>query len=175
MFVFVPWKTSILHPVKKLKIPLDLQVPLNCILFLCAVKGMGKMQEITVDKEFRDLIPNLDESTYKMLEGSLLEQGCRDALILWNGLLIDGHHRYEICAKHDIPFKTVDKDFDSREEAMIWIICSQVSRRNLTPVQLTYYRGVHYRMEKKIQGQNRQKSKNRQNGAVDKVQKICGN
>ena len=110
------------------------------------------MQEITIDNEFRDLLPTLDEETYKALEENLLQNGCRDALVLWEGVLIDGHNRYEICAKHGIPYGTVDKEFASREEAMIWIISTQVSRRNLTPMQLSHYRGLHYITDKKLRG-----------------------
>jgi len=123
------------------------------------------MQEIIIDSEFRDLIPPLDAATKRLLEENLIENGCRDALVVWNGILVDGHHRYEICHRHNIPFMTVDKDFASREEAMIWIISTQVSRRNLTTIQLSYFRGLHYRMEKKIQGKSnqfQQKSENRQ-------------
>ena len=38
------------------------------------------------------------------------------------------------------------------EEALIWIISNQVSRRNLTPMQLGHLRGLHYNAEKKTQG-----------------------
>jgi len=41
-------------------------------------------------------------------------------------------------------------EFDSREEVLIWIISTQVSRRNLNPLQLSYYRGLHYNTEKQI-------------------------
>jgi len=34
----------------------------------------------------------------------------------------------------------------------VWIISTQISRRNLTPKQLTYYRGIHYNTDKKIHG-----------------------
>jgi hypothetical protein len=107
---------------------------------------------ISIDEEFKSLLPALDKETYALLEENLKENGCRDSLVLWNGILIDGHNRYEICTKHDIPFNTVDKEFTSREEVLIWIISTQVSRRNLTPMQLSNYRGLHYKADKKIQG-----------------------
>ena len=123
------------------------------------------MQNILIDEEFRDLLPALDAETYALLEENLLENGCRDALIIWNNTLIDGHNRYEICTKHDIPFSTISKEFASREEVLIWIVSTQVSRRNLTPIQLSYYRGRHYRADKIVQGIYRHagKSKNGHN------------
>jgi hypothetical protein len=109
-----------------------------------------KMQTIVIDEEFKSLLPKLDKETYVSLEANLVENGCRDPLVIWNDILVDGHNRYEICTQHDIPFSTVNKDFASREEALIWIITTQVSRRNLSPIQLSHYRGLHYRTERKI-------------------------
>jgi len=52
--------------------------------------------------------------------------------------------------KHDIPFNTVSKDFNSRDEVLIWIIRTQIARRNLTPIQLSHFRGLHYRADRRI-------------------------
>ena len=65
-------------------------------------------------------------------------------------ILVDGHNRHEICTRHNIPFKTVSMEFDSREEAMVWIISTQFARRNLTPMQQTILRGTNYLLEMKI-------------------------
>ena len=112
------------------------------------------MQELIIDEEFRFLLPALSKETYALLEENILENGCRDAIILWGNIIIDGHNRYEICTKHDIPFNTVRKEFSSRDDALIWIISTQVSRRNLTPIQLSYFRGLHYKADKRSQGNN---------------------
>ena len=110
--------------------------------------------EIIIDEQFRSLLPALDKDTYARLEENLLLNGCRDALVIWKGegILIDGHNRYEICMKHDIPFNTVEKEFATREDVLIWIISTQVARRNLSPIQLSYFRGLHYHTEKKRNG-----------------------
>lgn len=86
---------------------------------------------ITIDKEFKSLIPALTEDERNGLEASLKAEGCRDALVLWGNILIDGHNRYEICTQYGIPYKTVQKDFDSREDVIQWIILNQFGRRNL--------------------------------------------
>jgi len=100
--------------------------------------GEGKGGNMKIDNEFKGLIPPLTAEEYSGLEKSLLEEGCRDALIVWEDTLIDGHNRYEICQHHGIPFETSEKVFDSREAAMLWIIDNQFSRRNLP----AYDRGV---------------------------------
>lgn len=86
---------------------------------------------ITIDKEFKSLIPALTDDEYKGLEESILKEGCRDSLVLWGDTLVDGHNRYEICTKHGIAFETVQKDFDNRDDAIQWIILNQFGRRNL--------------------------------------------
>jgi len=128
------------------------------------------MQDIIIDEEFRQLLPTLDKQTYALLEANILEHGCRDALVTWNGMLIDGYNRYRVCTEHNVPFKTVSKEFASREEVLIWIISNQVSRRNLTPIQLSHYRGLHYRVDKKIQGSNNQHVRKSEKGHYDPFQ-----
>lgn len=86
---------------------------------------------IRIDEEFKNLIPALSADERNGLEESLLKEGCRDALVLWGDILIDGHNRYEICTKHNIPYKTVEKQFDDRNAVIKWIILNQFSRRNL--------------------------------------------
>ena len=94
-----------------------------------------KVYELTVDPEFRDLIPPLNEEELKLLEESIVADGCESPLIVWNGVIIDGHNRYTICRKHDIPFPIQEKNFDSREEVMLWMLRNQLGRRNLNSYQ----------------------------------------
>ena len=112
----------------------------------------AKMQGIIIDEDFRTLLPPLSKDTYAALEENLIQNGCRDSLVLWNGTLVDGHNRYEICTRLDIPYNTVEKEFDSKDEVLIWIITTQAARRNLSARLLSYYRGLHYRTDKKIKG-----------------------
>ncbi|MCL2819510.1 MAG: hypothetical protein FWD38_01550 [Oscillospiraceae bacterium] len=106
--------------------------------------------EIILDDEFQKLLPPLAEKVFNDLEESLLQHGVRDSLVLWNGILIDGYNRYKIIGKHDLPFFTVKMEFSSRDEVIIWIINNQVSRRNLSPSQLRFFRGLHYNAEKRL-------------------------
>lgn len=90
---------------------------------------------MVIDEEFKQLIPPLTEDEYKGLEASILSEGCRDALIVWGDILIDGHNRYEICTLHNIPYNTIEMNFNSRNEALLWIMRNQLSRRNLNDLQ----------------------------------------
>jgi len=115
-------------------------------------ESVKSIPEIIIDEEFKRLLPPLDEYSYCSLEENILVYGCMNPLVLWNGILIDGYNRYDIVTKHDLPFNTISLDFDSREEVKIWMIKTQIDRRNLTPMQLTYYRGLHYNIEKNLHG-----------------------
>lgn len=85
-----------------------------------------------IDQEFKSLIPALTNDEYKQLEENIIKEGCRDALVTWNDILIDGNNRYEICTKNNIPFKTVVREFESKDAAKQWIILNQLGRRNLS-------------------------------------------
>jgi hypothetical protein len=137
------------------------------------------MMELTIDQEFRALIPPLTEEERVQLEANLLNDGVREALVVWHSeapadavhpcqvpwvrqlpletmteqvsrlcpacgemrqqpsVLLDGHHRYEICQKHGLTFIIMEAPawVKTREDAMIWIIQNQVARRNLEAYQ----------------------------------------
>ncbi len=94
--------------------------------------------DVRIDQEFKSLIPTISQDEYSQLEGNVLKDGCRDPLVLWQNILLDGHNRYEICTKYGLPFKTVEMSFEGRDEAKEWIILNQFGRRNL----LLYDRGL---------------------------------
>ena len=59
---------------------------------------------LRIDEEFAALIPPLTDEEYRGLEASILEEGCRDALVCWGDVLVDGHNRYKICTAHGVPY-----------------------------------------------------------------------
>ena len=99
------------------------------------LKLMKDLRTLTIDPEFRDLIPSPSDEERALLEDSIVANGCESPLFIWNGVIVDGHNRYEICQKHSIPFAVVEKDFADRDAALLWIIQTQLGRRNLTSYQ----------------------------------------
>jgi len=87
-----------------------------------------------IDKEFRDLIPPLSKDEYNQLKENIRHEGWREneAIITWNNIIIDGHHRNKICEELGIIPKYIEKDFQNRDEVKIWMINNQKGRRNLT-------------------------------------------
>lgn len=92
-------------------------------------------REIIIDPEFAALIPPLTDDEFERLEKSIIAEGCRDALVLWSNILIDGHNRYKICKKHNIEFRTIQREFKDRDDVLVWIMQNQLSRRNLSDFQ----------------------------------------
>ena len=90
---------------------------------------------LTIDKEFEELIPPLTDDEYSRLELSIIQDGCRDPLVVWGDILVDGHNRYKICEELSIPYETVNKDFKDRDEAKLWMMHNQLARRNLNDAQ----------------------------------------
>ncbi len=89
---------------------------------------------IAIDPEFRDLIPPLTADERSGLEAALVASGgARDALVVWNGVLLDGHNRHEICTRLGLSFTTTapKEEIADRDAALIWIIRNQLGRRNL--------------------------------------------
>ncbi len=84
-----------------------------------------------IDSEFKALIPPLAPEELAQLEANILADGCRDPLVTWHGILIDGHNRFAICSKHGLTFQTVEREFTDREAAELWMIGNQMGRRNL--------------------------------------------
>jgi len=94
-------------------------------------------KEPKIDAEFAALIPRLRDDEMCGLEAQLVAEGCRDPLVVWAGrnILLDGHNRLSICKRHGLAYATTEMELASRDEARLWILQNQASRRNLSDDQ----------------------------------------
>ena len=94
---------------------------------------------ITIDPEIASQCPPLTADERAGLEASVLAEGCRDPLVVWDTaterILLDGHNRLEICKRHGKEYTVRPMQFEDRLGAMIWVLQNQRSRRNLTDDQ----------------------------------------
>ena len=97
--------------------------------------------EPQINQEIKNRLWKLNDTEYSNLEQSIIKDGCRESIILWNNTIIDGHNRYEICKKHHIEYKTITKQFDNLTQVLKWVDTNQLSRRNLTDEQRTILLG----------------------------------
>ncbi|MBN6148937.1 plasmid replication/partition related protein [Xanthomonas sp. AmX2] len=110
---------------------------------------------IVVQEDLQAYIDPLTADEYAALERSLLAEGCRDALVLWGDILVDGHNRYGICQKHGLPFHTVQNSrFRSIEDVHLWMIDQHLGRRSVSDFQ----RGVLALRKREILGARRSRA-----------------
>ena len=116
--------------------------------------------DIRSDAEFSALIPPLTDDERRQLEANILADGCRDPLVVWQeeSILLDGHNRYRICRKHRIAFDVRRVRLPDKTAAKLWVIRNQLGRRNLTPDQASYLRGLEYETAKQPYGGDRKSS-----------------
>lgn len=87
--------------------------------------------ELKIDKELEELFPPLSDEEFSLLEENILKEGCLEKLTVWDGTIVDGHNRYKICKKHNLPFEIRENDFADKDEAIVWMIDNQKGRRNM--------------------------------------------
>ncbi|MHC1479705.1 ParB N-terminal domain-containing protein [Frateuria aurantia] len=92
--------------------------------------------DILINEALRAYIDPLTAEEYEALERSLLAEGCRDALVLWGNVLVDGHNRYAICSKHGIQYRTIQMErFQSLDDVHLWMIEQHLGRRSVSDFQ----------------------------------------
>lgn len=111
--------------------------------------------ELRIDPEFQARLPALNPWSRSQLEALIQQAGkARDPLIVWAeaGILVDGHHRYEICTRLNLPFTVEEVSFSDRQAALLFVDQHQSARRNAEENWLAYQRGKQYRTEKQAHG-----------------------
>ena len=93
-------------------------------------------KEYRIDPELKSIMSELAKDEKDTLEKSLLQDGYKGPpIVVWEDTIIDGHNRYELCRKHNIPFEVQEMRFDSKDEVIQWMIRAQIGRRNLSKAQ----------------------------------------
>ncbi len=91
-----------------------------------------QLYELKISPRFENALPPLQEAELSQLREKLLTEGCRDALVVFHGTLIDGHSRYRICHECGIPFAITELKREDEEAAYLWVVENQLSRRNVS-------------------------------------------
>ncbi len=105
---------------------------------------------LLTDRVFLSLSVPLQPEQEKELEESLLQDGCRDPIITWNGVIIDGHKRYHFCLAEGIEYFTEEMDFPTKEEAVSWVCRKHIPNYGKKSVPYRYLVGRLYKAQKKI-------------------------
>ncbi len=121
---------------------------------------------LKIDQEFKNLIPPLTHEERELLEKNIVKEGCRDPIVIWNSIILDGHNRYDICNSHDLEFKTVEVQLKNHNEAINWIIDNQLGKRNISHQIRMYLIGKRYQNEKKTIGGDRKSEQYKEKSGV---------
>ncbi len=125
--------------------------------------------DIVVNEELKAYIEPLTPDEHDALERSILAEGCRDALVLWGNVLVDGHNRYRLCTQHGLPFQTVQNTrFKSMEDVHLWMIDQHLGRRSISDFQ----RGVLALRKREIVAERRARSAAAEAAVVEAVEAV---
>lgn len=104
------------------------------------------IKDLTIDKEFEELLPVLTPKELENLENSILQYGMLDPIKIWQEpdtgkwIIIDGHNRYNILKKQDIEWHywqdyKIMGELETREDVKQWMLEQQLGRRNLSDAE----------------------------------------
>lgn len=109
---------------------------------------------LKIDEQFRSQLFTLSAVELAQLEQSIIADGCREPLVVWNGVILDGHNRFDICTRNDIAFDTIEISLTDRDAAIDWIDRNQIGRRNLMPDEFAIISGRIYNRRKRQGARN---------------------
>ena len=114
---------------------------------------------LRVHPEFKSLIYPLAREEYFDLEESLKAKGCLDPIKVWEGYIVDGHHRYKICEEKNIPYEVMDMNFEDEWQVKKWMIDNQLGRRNLTDASRIEYASLRVDIIRGVAQRNQEASR----------------
>jgi hypothetical protein len=86
-----------------------------------------------VQHEFSKMVPPMSPNDYARLREDLREHGLKVPVLLYEGKVLDGWHRYQICTELRIPIRTQEYNGDC---PMFHAFSLNVAGRHLLPTQL---------------------------------------
>ncbi len=107
------------------------------------LKGHGWQGEVQpgraflIDPEFHDQMPPAEPWLLASMEASMSSLGVINPLDVWGNTIVDGHLRYFICLRHGLPFEVTPRHFESRDEAIRFILESHLHRKSYTLAEIT--------------------------------------
>jgi len=91
------------------------------------------IENIKIDPEYSQLVPELNEEEYRRLKESVSSVGLYEPIIInQEKVLLDGHHRFKVVKDLDwIKVNVETKIFETRIDEKIYVIETNLSRRQL--------------------------------------------
>lgn len=94
------------------------------------------MTGISINQEYLELVPRPTKDQYASLKNSIKEDGLQVPIIInSDGVILDGHTRFQACKELRVKPKFVFKDFESPEKEREFVVTSNLARRHLNLFQ----------------------------------------
>ncbi len=88
--------------------------------------------KLTINPEYEKLVPELSKNEYEILKESIDTHGLWVPLTVNNDkIILDGHHRYDICHELGVEVQTITKQFESSLLEEIFVLECNAKRRQL--------------------------------------------
>ena len=127
-----------------------------------------------IDPEFKRLSVPLSPEEERRLENSLIREGCKEPIAVWHGCILDGHKRYEICSYEEMEYETVEMDFATKDEALLWVCKKRLFTAKPNSVAFRYLLGKRYDLEREMYKKNPEKVHITYMKKQDRVGAVCG-
>ena len=113
-------------------------------------KGLIKLK---TDTELLRLSSYETGSLTDLLEHELIDLNTKPTIYVWRGIIIDGHKRYNLCHKYNVPFNIRYLNFESKDDAIIWKCCLLITEKKYHTARfMHYYLGKYYVTEQGRKG-----------------------
>ena len=127
-----------------------------------------------IDSEFRRLSVPLSPEEENRLENSLLREGCKEPIVVWHSCILDGHKRYEICNYEEMEYETVEMNFATKDDALLWVCKNHLVTVNPNSTVFRYLLGKRYVLEREMYKKNPEKIHINYVKKVARVGAVCG-
>lgn len=111
--------------------------------------------KLKINSVFQTLSYPYSKEEFAKLEEGIMKEGCLEPIIIWQGTIIDGHKRYKICIDNVLPYESRDMDFDSEDDAVIWVCKQRIGNFDKDNRYHRYLIGKWYIAQKNINKRNR--------------------
>ena len=111
--------------------------------------------KLKINSVFQILSYPYSKEEFAKLEEGIMKEGCLEPIIIWHGTIIDGHKRYKICIDNGLPYESRDMDFDSEDDAVIWVCKQRIGNFDKDNRYHRYLIGKWYIAQKNINKRSR--------------------
>ncbi len=91
------------------------------------------MSETLCFHPFANLIPSMSDEEYQGLKADIAEHGQHEAIVLYEGQILDGRHRHRACCELGLVPKF--REWEGSGSAIDLVVSENLHRRHLTPGQ----------------------------------------